>query len=114
MRLVTAMRGVARGALRRGLACVFALRARWRGVPWGGAGVGARERACRILVGASCACECANCMKHGPLGWLVLVCALPVRIARRGRADRGDARAAHAAARASWRGPIPFSLAMGC
>jgi hypothetical protein len=55
MREVTVMRGVARGAPRRGLACTFASRARWRGVPCAAARVGARLRARRALVGVLCA-----------------------------------------------------------
>jgi hypothetical protein len=41
------------------------------------------------------------------------MCALPVPHAHRERADGGNARVARSAVHAGWRGPLPFSLAMG-
>ena len=107
-REASAARGAAFCALRSGLACEFALRARVRGAPRAAASVGARVHACRALVGLPCALECAVRMECVHLIEMLCMCALPARLAHRERADRGNGRVARAAMCAARSAALPF------
>jgi hypothetical protein len=107
------MRGAARCALCSGLARVFALQAGAMGAPLVAARDEVRGHAHRARHGVQCAWECAVRIEMVHVSGEGLMCALPVRRARRGRADRGNARVARSAVRAWRRGASPNELAMG-
>jgi len=112
-REAAAMRGAVRCALRSGLACVFALRARATGAPRAVARASARKYARRAGAGAQCAGECALRPQMWEERRMVPMCALPVPRAHRGRAHRGNARVARSTVCMAGRGALPLELVMG-
>ena len=107
------MRGAACCVLRSGLARVFALRAGARGVPLVAARDEVREHARRARHGLQCAWNCAVRMMCAYVGREAFMCALPVCLAHRERADPCNARVARSVVRARRRGAVPVELAMG-